>query len=223
MVKRERCPKCAEVGRDTAGDNLARYANGGAWCFSCHYLEKPTSWKPRVNPDVKELPKDLTSVFHPDNLEWLKQYLNEGEIYSQFKYSPSMQRHVFQHGSYWEARSVNKQPKVISSGVKPFFVWNSTKNQLVVVEDVVSAIKVSRVAAALPLFGSHLSGDWMALIANRLPERVIIWLDHDKIIDSRRYAEKLRLLGVRTVSLTSFKDPKAYTTDEIKGYLDVQS
>ena len=34
VVGREACPKCRENGRDNSGDNLARYSNGGAYCFA---------------------------------------------------------------------------------------------------------------------------------------------------------------------------------------------
>lgn len=39
VVKREQCPSCAAKGQDNTGDNLARYDNGGAYCFSCGYFE----------------------------------------------------------------------------------------------------------------------------------------------------------------------------------------
>lgn len=39
VIRRERCPKCAEAGGDTAGNNLAVYEDGGTWCYSCN--DKP--------------------------------------------------------------------------------------------------------------------------------------------------------------------------------------
>lgn len=36
-VHKERCPQCAAKGNDEAGDNLAIYDSGGAYCFSCGY------------------------------------------------------------------------------------------------------------------------------------------------------------------------------------------
>jgi twinkle protein len=39
VVAREPCPSCRSTGGDTAGDNLARYADGGAFCFVCEYRE----------------------------------------------------------------------------------------------------------------------------------------------------------------------------------------
>lgn len=38
-VGKEQCPKCAENGKDRSKDNLHRYEDGHAWCFSCNYRE----------------------------------------------------------------------------------------------------------------------------------------------------------------------------------------
>ncbi len=40
VVGREACPKCRNNGKDNSGDNLARYSDGGAYCFACQYFEK---------------------------------------------------------------------------------------------------------------------------------------------------------------------------------------
>ena len=39
-VGKEPCPQCRENGGDTSGDNLARYDDGGAYCFKCMYTER---------------------------------------------------------------------------------------------------------------------------------------------------------------------------------------
>lgn len=39
-IRKERCPRCAENGNDKAGDNLAIYDDGGAYCFACGYNKK---------------------------------------------------------------------------------------------------------------------------------------------------------------------------------------
>lgn len=41
VTGREPCPDCREQGDDSSGDNLARYADGGAHCFACGYHEHP--------------------------------------------------------------------------------------------------------------------------------------------------------------------------------------
>lgn len=40
VVGKEPCPKCRENGEDRSGDNLARYFDGGAFCFKCKYTER---------------------------------------------------------------------------------------------------------------------------------------------------------------------------------------
>ena len=40
VTGKEPCPECRKQGGDTSGDNLARYADGGAYCFACGYSER---------------------------------------------------------------------------------------------------------------------------------------------------------------------------------------
>jgi twinkle protein len=41
VASKEACPACREKGADNSGDNLARYSDGGAYCFACGYSERP--------------------------------------------------------------------------------------------------------------------------------------------------------------------------------------
>ena len=50
------CPKCAEIGKDNNGDNLANYSDGSSYCFSCHFStnkkylpKKENKEKPPIN------------------------------------------------------------------------------------------------------------------------------------------------------------------------------
>ena len=45
-VGHESCPSCSSKGGDTAGDNLARYDDGGAYCFACGHTEGPPNEGP---------------------------------------------------------------------------------------------------------------------------------------------------------------------------------
>jgi twinkle protein len=40
VTGKESCPDCTALGNDTSGDNLARYDDGGAYCFACGYSEQ---------------------------------------------------------------------------------------------------------------------------------------------------------------------------------------
>lgn len=47
---KEPCPECRENGSDSAGDNLARYDDGGAYCFKCGYSERADGHTPAAAP-----------------------------------------------------------------------------------------------------------------------------------------------------------------------------
>lgn len=95
IVKYEPCPNCRKEGRDRSGDNLARYADGGGFCFACRkryrrqrsYLESLESPHPghdqdglpersTVNASADEavLPADFTREVPARAWKWLLQY-----------------------------------------------------------------------------------------------------------------------------------------------------
>lgn len=37
LIRRERCPNCAKLGRDTSEDNLGVYDDGHSFCYACEY------------------------------------------------------------------------------------------------------------------------------------------------------------------------------------------
>jgi len=217
FLKHEACPRCREVGNDRSGNNLARYDNGSAFCFSCRYVERADKYSPvsGSREGGERPPRDLTPIIPSPNKEWLEKYLIPEEIRKHFVYSPSLGRHIFQEGSYWEARSVTKQPKTLCHGNKPFVLFGNG-NVLVVVEDVVSAIKVGRIATGLPLFGNSLSPDRMVRIVKLGFSRVLIWLDPDMVEQSRKLARKLNALAPIARSVMSEMDPKDYSTEQIR-------
>ena len=224
FLKHEQCPRCAELGQDRRGNNLARYTNGSAFCFSCHHIERADGFRPDVSRESRALPTDLISSLPPENRAWLGQYLSDEEVSTHFRYSPSLKRHVFTSGKFWEARSViGGQPKAIQHGDKPYVLIGSGEIGGVVVfcEDAISAIKVGRVATAVPLFGNALPPDWMVRTLKLIrPNRVFIWLDSDMDQQSRRLAKKMNLLApglVRTIETEL--DPKAYSTEKIQEFI----
>ncbi len=46
LVSRERCPQCAEAGRDISEDNLGIFDDGHSYCFSCEYYYNPQGKDP---------------------------------------------------------------------------------------------------------------------------------------------------------------------------------
>lgn len=225
FLKHEACPNCRALGKDRTGNNLARYTNGSAHCFSCRYWEPPTGYIPK-SEKAKEIvapPNDLCSHFNGDNLRWLKKYLTDFEIMDHFKYSPSMKRHVYKYADYWEARSVDPahvKDKCISHGVKPYNLLGKG-DTIVVVEDIVSAIKVSRVARSLPLFGAYLSPDFMVRLVKERPKQIVIWLDEDKWDSAMQYAAKINTLAPIARAVKTRYDPKDHTDFGIKEVLKI--
>ena len=65
VTGKERCPECAKAGGDTDGDNLARYADGGAYCFACGHNERGDGSEvappvaPSSSPTGKAMIKEL--------------------------------------------------------------------------------------------------------------------------------------------------------------------
>lgn len=239
FVKHEPCPQCRERGEDRSGNNLGRYDDGHAWCFSCGYVEPathlPTPKKENFEDTISP-PKDMVKEIPEPNLSWLRQYLTDEEIETYFYYSPSLKRHIymkiFDDGSkYWEARSVVATdkvgeykyiaPKTKSVGRKPSTIlgMSAAKGKLVVVEDIISAIKISRHTAALPLFGSYFSPEAMVRISKlSFISEVIIWLDYNKYAEAIKFASKMSILKPTTVICTQ-KDPKAINDEDLLEYL----
>lgn len=219
----EPCPKCREIGLDRKGNNLARYTDGSAWCFSCSYKERATIFRGEGKKIPKPIP-ELSEEMPVKNKNWLLQYLNQNEIDKYFKYSESHDGHVFTHmepdgGMFWEVRCVDPK-KVTSGGHKPQIFLGSGQH-LVIVEDIVSAIKVARQYRAMPLFGAHMQNDWIVKIAkNRTIGQVTYWLDHDKKQQALEYVRKTILFRPTNVVFTE-NDPKDYTDAEIREFLGI--
>lgn len=118
------------------------------------------------------------------------------------------------------AKEVKKPAKWYSQGkiheiTHPIKVNDSTA---VLVEDIISAIKVSRLQGAIPIFGSSISAKhWLRL--KHIVDRVWIWLDPDMRSKSVKMASMGQLLGIKTTCIFSDKDPKEHSFDEIAKYL----
>ncbi len=117
---------------------------------------------------------------------------------------------------------------------------DDSSNVTVLVEDILSAIAVSRAGyCAKALLGCHLTetilkdlvGD-NALLSKAsesqsegkqaVRKHVIVWLDLDKRSTSWRYSKRLNVLGVSSFSLSTPKDPKEYLPDFIKSKVEAR-
>ena len=89
---------------------------------------------------------------------------------------------------------------------------------LVIVEDPISALKISSLSDSMPLLGSNLPTVKLNALVG-LYERLIIWLDHDKGVNSYKIADKARLLGFDVRVIVTKDDPKCYSYWELSEYL----
>lgn len=238
FVKHESCPNCG------SRDNLAAYTDGHKWCFGCgHYISSGVTnlvtIQDKLNNNNKEvfdgnsvsLPIDTTTIIPNEALTWLKQYdITIEEIYlNKLLWSSSNEMLIFpkyEDGRliFWQGRYFPKRKKknftcgypnnhlAIHATKKPF-------DFLVLVEDPVSEIKVARVADTLCLFGSALNIKRVARIA-KLYRRIIIWLDFDKAKEAMGFCNSFRSI-INTSMVLTGKDPKEYSTEEIKRILNV--
>lgn len=236
VVRYERCPVCASLGRDTRGDNLIIYSDGGKHCFSCrfhiHGSDRIFPFPPKKEtPTVSAvLPFDFTRDVPPEGWKWLSQY---GLPYSYWKdyvgYSPYHERVVFLIGGdeHTTKCAIGRYIGTVVKDAKKWWAWgrihdhaeivgNGDIQKLVIVEDLISAHKVGQVAKALPLFGTELHNvHKYVLQSTDLP--VVLWLDHDQAIHSYRRANNIAaLLGKMPSVVITPQDPKMYDTQTIK-------
>lgn len=90
---------------------------------------------------------------------------------------------------------------------------------LALVEDCVSAIRVSEQCDAMPILGSHVSVKKLARLS-RFYDKLIFWLDPDKLTEARTMAGRVQMLGLEVAVIYTKLDPKCYTFGEIKEILD---
>lgn len=249
----EQCPKCAENGRDRKKNNLGVYEDGSSYCYSCGYsksslgsnaLRWSSSKQPTLVASNVVLPEDVESYFPTACIEWINQYeLTKNDLYAnKCLWSNKLQRLIFPIYSEpnrsllaWQGRYFGTRedsPKWISYGKLDtiFHIFNRerSRSSLVLVEDIVSAYKVSKVrvghsendsgrsgaCAVMPLFGSYISPKKLAAL-KLLTDKLILWLDPDKYKESVKFCKEAQILGLPCTVVNSDKDPKEISYESI--------
>ena len=96
---------------------------------------------------------------------------------------------------------------------------NDATRRIVLVEDVVSALKVSKVGIdAMPLFGVNIKQRWPKIRLLGYSE-ALLWLDPDMHIKIIKESRVGCLNGITTHAILSTKDPKCHTLEEIRTYI----
>jgi len=214
FVKNIACPKCRQHGRDRKGNNLGTWDDGSKWCWSCGYYELPkhkSILKPLERP-TRRLNDLVATIPLPLYESLLKRGLTASEIKYYYRYSPSQNRAVFiGFDDFQEARSWVKEPKSVIFGKKPYeFIYSDNltfSDWCVIVEDAISAIKVSRYCDCMPLFGDKIP-DGVVGGAMRWNKKVAVWLDFDKAKESYGYVRRFKNLMIESMPIVTKQDPK---------------
>lgn len=233
FVHHEPCPRCG------SRDNLARYADGSAWCFGCKHRERADRipviderWLQKGTDDAIQLDDDLGFDYPGHVVGWLAKYdiSVEEAIKWGWKYGPKKDQLVFIFRD--EAGNVEcTQARNFSSSKRKYFNQGSAMAVLpifptvgtsfveprtvVVVEDAVSAAKIARQCDAIPCLGSYLPKSKQNALRLLGYERMVVWLDADKLNDARQIADQAKWLGFQTKVVYTDLDPKEYSDGEI--------
>ena len=224
FLQHESCPSCGSK------DNLARYSDGGAWCFGCKYRERGnTSLRSRIQsfqlPENRAgslaLPYDSSTELPTEALQWLYKYeLTEQEIKEHgFIWSGSnggivmpcttdsnslvgyqIRRISTEHRQRYEIRG-NKLQMSINS------LKRTAGSHLIFVEDLLSAIKVARFTPCIPLYGSILPPELLEWSLKRF-NRFSLWLDPDKRKECVKQCLNYSQKGYDIKPIFSNVDPK---------------
>jgi len=238
----EPCPQCGSK------NNLGVWDDGHKWCFGCKYYEYGTKTahhvhKPQISAtyNPKIFPEDASDYIPSEPLRWL---FSCGLTYDlieehKIKWSPSQQLvcwRIFGISGKelgWQGRCFKKDAKTkyighgkihsepcILGGTFPLsFLAENPKYTVVLCEDILSAIRVSAYLPAMPLFGCAISKELLVELKKRFTN-IIVWLDADKLDNARKVGLNASLIGLSSQVLYTPKDPKNYTNEEIKNYLE---
>lgn len=217
------CPKCGSK------DNLGEY-DDHFYCFGCSYSKKKqdiASIRARL-AKKEETPANFTEMqvtydIPKEPLRWLLSYglcvsdIEEAKI----AWNAEKQLLVLANlPDYWQGRSFDPEARVkyLSSGKKPIIYYGFDET-CVLVEDIVSAIRVSKAGVcSIPLLGSSIPTEWVRELAGRF-KKLIVWLDRDKASNSLRIAREFKQRGLESTSCITELDPKEYSKEEIIEYL----
>lgn len=239
FVSHDYCPACG------SRDNLARYDDGGAFCFGCHYREGRTHRPMRRNEEDdgrrdKPLPDDIGHYFSNEAVEWLGRFHVDvpTAIVNGVVWSPRNQQLIFQMGNCWQARNfggfwldkvgkcytsgdVNECLHVYDTGSVPETESGNrpsrggTTTTRLVIVE--DPTSALRIGSLCP--SMPLLGSHLAQArlnaVARLYPSVVFWLDSDKLKEARAMEQRAKYMGLSTRTIYTAEDPKCYTDDQI--------
>lgn len=235
-IGNSRCPQCAKLGKDTRGNNLVNYSDGHSFCFACGYLHNPLSnrlssvtQQPIILNKPVQLPRDISIDYPSSAIEWVFSYgLTIDDLHNHnFLWSEYFQRLIYPVWSgedviFWTGRYFGidkKQSKWINRGSPKDIIHciNGNANKIIVVEDIISGIKILKTDmgfGVLVLFNSHNPVSKLLKIGKN--KQYLLWLDNDKFREGIFFAREGVGHGLDIKTITSERDPKDETFTSIK-------
>lgn len=229
----EPCPKCG------SRNNLARYDDGSAFCFGCRYSERRTSIPSTGGIHGTAKPatrRGGSDILGEPAVRWLQQFnLRPSDVPTGLlTWDERTSQAIFefrdkdglvcctQARNFASERAARRKYDNVGSAYEAFPLFQKEGNDhhtVVVTEDPLSAIKVSRQVDAIPCLGTNFPVHKITELHNRGYQRVVVWLDSDKWREGRDIADKCKWIGLSATTLLTELDPKAYSNEQIKEYL----
>lgn len=238
LIRQERCPLCAAEGRDRTGNNLSIYSDGHSFCFGGHGLVDVGNPFKKIKEEVVEqhsvvLPVDCDVLYPQRCIDWISKYdLTKNDLYNHnVMWSESIQRLIFPIYDNdfvliaWQGRYFGNEEKVKWFGrgdLKNTFNFIGKGGKLVLVEDVISAIKIGKAGfTSLPLYGCVVGRERFKRILSLYGYGfdVVVWLDENKRPEGVKEARLGTLYGLNCTTVFSIRDPKDESYESIKNYL----
>lgn len=239
FVEHEPCPSCG------SRDNLARYSDGGAYCFGCGRTEgsqfsRYVTDSVIKEPTVLKLPDDAAMEYPAVAMDWITKYGLNVEILlrNNVFWSDKRKQLLF---TWWDksdtsknsqllaynARNFDSGPKYTTKGnitdLLPIYKcaiagkhWKAST--LVLVEDCLSAMKISNIVTdCMPCLRSGVSKEKIARLSY-LYEKFVVWLDGDMYTNSMKIYDQLQFLNRECKVVNTTKDPKEYRYSDLSFY-----
>lgn len=101
-----------------------------------------------------------------------------------------------------------------------YFIANQMfSHEVVIVEDIISAVRVSYTADAYAMLSTHISEELILELSEKY-DVIFLWLDPDKKVKTFNLVRRYRAFGINVHLITTGKDPKYYTNKEIRRFIN---
>lgn len=246
FLHHEPCPKCGSSDALAAYDDGHKYCfscKHYVRATATQQYRKQLKKEQSGNAGNLTLPNDFTVDIPQEGLTWLTKYIRIADVVAHrfgwspngfmigkktpnpFLYSPLLIIPIFdvyENLLMWQARyfgSNPRAPKYWTRGYKEDVLHILGKGDtIVLVEDILSCIRVSKFTSCMPVFGSSVNNNIITRIKDRF-KNVVLWLDKDKRDYCYRRAPSLQPLFNRVTVVSSECDPKEYSDEEIATFL----